>query len=301
MIGVMGERYWAKVALEMFQRANVEAEIVPIAGRAALPRWLLSGAHRRYSSIHHLNGPCDWRMSLTLGIAGLPVVWHWIGSDVVGYEQRGCKGPGRVFNRRMAASTRCRHLADSPKIMQELATLGIASQTCRLLPSRIEAAVEPLPDRFTVLSYWSDQRMHFYGGEIVFQLADAFPEVPFKIVGAAGKGVTAPANVEFLGKRSDMDRVYRESSLLIRMPEHDSLSAMVLEMLARGRYVIYNTRLDGCAFATTYEAAKQALEILMKHQVPNREGAEMVSRDFSIDREAAVLAEMHAVVGGTNA
>lgn len=60
------------------------------------------------------------------------------------------------------------------------------------------------------------------------------------------KGVEAallrdcPDNVHFLGWRDDMVEVYKNSTVVLRLAEHDALGCTVVEGLAMARHVIYN-------------------------------------------------------------
>ena len=162
----------------------------------------------------------------------------------------------------------------------------------RLLPERIEATVEPLPETFTVLSYWVENRKAFYGGDIVMQLAQDMPEVRFLILGAREDEYSTLPNVTLLGWQDKLESFYNQSSVLIRLPEHDSLSAMVLEMLARGRYAIYNQKMSGCHFARDYAEAKAALEQIQSLCTPNHEGARSIRENFSVGAEAGKAAAL---------
>lgn len=289
---IAGTRNWLPVAAELFRRAGIEHQIDQPPKRGALIRSLVNSPYTGFDAIHHVGGPWDKKIALKMGLARRPVVWHWIGSDWVNYrELQGtlnqwiCR---RAVHRRAAV-----HLADSPQLAQELRADRIEAQVVRLLPATIEAQPIPLPDRFAVLSYWSDARFEFYGGPIVMQLAEEFSDVAFHIVGATGQNVNAPDNVRFHGFVSDLSDIYRQSSVLIRLPEHDSLSAMVLEMLARGRYAIYNKPLEGCEPARSIEDVRAALERIRIQSTPNLTGARIVREQFSLDREAQTLRRIY--------
>lgn len=294
----MGEPRWLPVAANLLIRAGLEAEPVQANERLGLLRWALGGRSRQFDAVHHLTGPSNWKSPLLFRLRGLPVVWHWIGSDVLAYRESARRRLGGAINRRAALQWAGAHLADSPELAEELRTEGIASRVVRLLPEKIEAGVLPLPPACTVLSYWSDSRRTFYGGDTVLQLAREFPELSFHIVGATGKDVNAPPNVRFFGGVADMDPIYRDSTVLIRMPRHDSLSAMVLEVLARGRYVIYNRPLEACHLACDLDEARRALREIIGRREPNAVGAEMVRSRFSLDVEARSLAEVYSSLHG---
>lgn len=294
-VAVIGVAQWTGTAAELLRRAGLSVEVVRMTG---LVRWAWGTARREFDAIHHVGGLYSWRVSLALRMLGKPTVWHWLGSDVLGYRDTNRHGWRGWVNRWAGRSARMVHLADSPQLQAELTDLGILSHVVRLLPQQIEAQVLDLPARFAALSYWSDSRYRFYRGDWVMELARRFPEVPFRIVGAEGTEVDAPPNVRFLGFVQDIEPVYRESTVFLRLPEHDSLSAMVLEMLARGRYVIYNQPLEHCHLVSTCEEAAAAMAEIRRYAEPNRAGADMVRRRFSLDHEAAVLKSVYAELCG---
>ncbi len=290
-VGVVGSGYWLRVLGMLFRRAELAHDLVDLGPRSAKVAWVLRRGWRRFDVIHLIGG-LDWRLHTVLGMAGRRVVVHWIGSDVMSLRNASDRGwPGRL-QCRCAYGYTAAHIADSPDLTTELRHLGIEATVVRLLPERIEAEVQPLPRKFTVLSYWFDspERRDFYGGDVVLQLAGEFPQVEFRVLQATGVGEVPPPNLTFLGYQRDMERVYAESSALIRLPKHDSMSAMVLEMLARGRYVIYNKPMEGCHYATGLDTARTALRELMTRSEPNTAGAAMVSREYSVAREVESLA-----------
>ena len=184
-------------------------------------------------------------------------------------------------------------LADSEIIQEELRSVGIETNLLRLLPQAIAGEVTPLPKEQVVLSYWFDKRFDFYGGPIVFALARVFPHFKFLIVQASGKGLSdIPSNVQFLGPVGNMPEIYRKCTCLIRMPRHDGLSAMVLEAMAHGRYVIYNHRVPFTNFAGDFDSACKDLEEILSKQAPNSAGADYVKKNFSIDEQAVNLRKL---------
>lgn len=218
---------------------------------------------------------------------GKRTVAHWIGSDVMNLRshvtRQGALPP--FLSRQVDA-----HLADSPALQEELAALGLCSTVIRLLPKLIEAEVQPLPATPAVLSYWGDSRAAFYGSDVFMSLAKAFPDMSFYVVGATGKNMDdVPENVRFLGNVADMDSVYRKATALFRFVEHDSLSAMVLEALARGRHVLYSHPFPHTARISGLQDAGRALEQIRQAPSPNVEGANYVRRNFSRREEMRKL------------
>ncbi len=291
-IALMGTHNWLKVVAEVLRRAGVPHEVFDIRSGWLFLRWLIEGDWRRFDAVHHICG-LSWYARLAFALLRKPVLWHWIGTDVYTFQNHTGVDWRNAINRLVARHRAETNLAGSPELAQELKRVGIRAQIVRLLPVTVQADVEPLPEEFSVLNYWLEGRREFYGGDIVRQLAGEFSKIKFQVVGVSGVGESFPPNVTFLGFQKDMLPIYSNSSVLIRLPKHDSISAMVLEMLARGRYVIYNKRLKGCHYASTLDEARKALMQIRNIRRPNTEGADMVRKHFSPDKEAEVLAAIY--------
>ena len=292
-VNVMGSSYWVKVVCTLLKRAGMNPEVVDPHGRFAILKWAIRGQWRKFDVIHRVYGIWRWQEAIVFLLVPRPFIWHWIGTDICNFQEYSRKGWKGFLVRLAAHRWATSHLADSPELADELKAIGITADVVRLLPESIEAGIEPLPQCFSVLSYWTDGRKDFYGGNIVFQLAEEFPHIEFQVLAASGRGETAPANVKFLGYRQDMSEIYNRASVLIRIPQHDSLSAMVLEMLAKGRYVIYNKKLPGCHFAGDLQEARRALLEVQQYKQPNNLGAQTVKELFSLDREAKALRRVY--------
>ena len=285
-IAILGMAYWLETAAEMVRRVGMRHMIVKAHSYGELVKWALSGQWRQCDLIYHVWGDY-WPVGLIGKLVRRPVLWHWFGSDILTFKKR--KGWSGVLQEKSVKRWASGHVADSPELAQELKAMGIEAPVVRLLPKFIEADIEPLPATFTVLSYWRDDRRDFYGGNILLKLADEFPQFKFLVANASGKGEPPRPNVEFLGFQTDMPALYRRCSALFRLPEHDSLSAMVLEMMARGRYIIYNKPMTGCHFAIDLDQARAALVDIARSTGPNLAGSEFVRETFSIDKEKQVL------------
>jgi len=292
---VMGYPYWADVAAGMLRAAGLEAvrwkfgpEAVPAAIRWCRPLRLaayLADRRFREAEVIHYVGSVTSRLFLRVArLLGKRIVLHWVGTDVAGFSKavaRGNTALGRFYRRVPHA-----HFADSPELMDELAALGVGAELFRLLPEGVEARPMPMPEKPAVLAYWSHDRRAFYGGPIVDALAEEFRDVTFYVVGSDGAGEPQHPNMKYLGRLDGLEDVYRSVGVLVRMPEHDSLSAMVLEMLARGRWVIYSKPFPHTETATNLDEAREALRRCLDRQGPNLEGQEYVRQNFSPSHEA---------------
>ncbi len=282
--------YWNRVAAAILARGGFSCDILHQGQWLHFFTMLFSGRLRHYEYFYQVCCINNWPFALLLGVFGKPFILHWIGTDVVSFSGGKASRGWRKYITGLLAFRRAKiHLCDSDYLTDELMRLGIRASTITLLPETIEADPRPLPVQPAVLSYWPNHREDFFNGPMVFELARAFPHLPFYIVKAAGSKKPVPANVHFLGEQKDMEPIYDRCGILLRIPRHDSISAMVLEMLARGRYVIYNKKLPGCHFAETFEQAKEAIEQLQSKTGPNDEGSRFVRDTFSIAGQALKL------------
>ncbi|MCB9852242.1 MAG: glycosyltransferase [Phycisphaerales bacterium] len=221
----------------------------------------------------------------------IPVIAHWIGSDVVRLRDHIAKHghpPAHLFDHVTM------HLADSPALAAELEELGVSGDVVRLLPKSTSSDVCDLPQVPAVVTYLPDSAQDFYRIDIIRTLARTFPKVPFYIAANDGRSaVDCPANMRFLGEVEDMDAVYRKVSVLVRICEHDSLSAMVLEALARGRYVVYSETFPHTSHACDAQTAAACLADILRASSPNLDGARYVAREFSWRHELQRLKECY--------
>ncbi len=290
--------YWNNVAADLLHRAGIRCDVFNVTGwRKWLP-WVLAGKAGKYDYIYQVCGTGRWQLSLILAMTGKPFIIHWIGSDVVSFASgRGSKLWRGFVNRLIIYKRAVAHISDSEYLLDELKQLGIDASMVRLLPRLVEAEPIPLPQKLTVISYWDELTRDFYKADILFALAREFPEVEFKILKASDDKKDSAPNVKFLGFQSDMETVYKNASVLMRIPEHDSLSTMVLEMLVRGRYVIYNKKLTGCHYAHDFNSAKKALAEIIDLNTMNTEGAEFVKENYSPAKEAEKLEKILKTLG----
>ena len=129
-----------------------------------------------------------------------------------------------------------------------------------------------------------------YGGQIIDTLAQEFPEVTFYVAGSDGAGEPQHPNMHYLGWMRDLEQVYGRVSTLIRLPEHDSLSTMVLEMLTRGRWVIYSKDFPFTNRAGNADEARAALRRCLAQTEPNIDGRKYVLENFSPAAESRRIA-----------
>jgi hypothetical protein len=272
-------------------KAGIDADILPVFKRKEyFALWLLSRKSRPYRIVYNMGG-CAAIFFIIARLRGKRTINHWLGTDAMRYHGRltVLKRIGIWVHQHLVDL----ELADSETIQKELKDVGIKTNLLRLLPKAVDADVKALPRKPAVLSYWFDDRFDFYGGPVVFALARAMPDVEFLIAQAEGKGLAdVPGNVQFLGPVKNMSELYRRCTCLVRMPQHDGLSAMVLEAFANGRYVIYNQQYPFVHFADDFNSAFGALREILSKDGPNVSGADYIRKNFNIDAQAECLRQL---------
>lgn len=164
---------------------------------------------------------------------GIPIVIIWAGTDVIAAQ----RDPHLFEIIKRYGFT---HLSDGPWLVKELRELDIDATYVPVTAIEAPEHLAPFPKNFNVLTYLPEPRRTFYGEKLVYAIAREFPDVAFRVVGKGAPNSGAPANVEFLGYVDDMPARIDDSTVLLRLPEHDGKSMLVLEALAHGRHVIWN-------------------------------------------------------------
>lgn len=163
----------------------------------------------------------------------------WLGTDVSRTLEDA--EAGRLHRHALEEAAPDLHLTTAPWLIDELRTVGIEANLAGI-PTKWQAPSEepPLPPDFSVLTYTPDPRFGFYGGEIVLGAARNLPDVPFHFVGTEGRDARdAPPNAIWHGWTDDMTARYIESTVVVRVPEHDALGATVIEGLLCARHVVF--------------------------------------------------------------
>jgi len=164
---------------------------------------------------------------------------YWIGTDVLSLTRRA--HDSSLSDSDLSAIKRCRNLAGSQPLSAELAELGINSTTVPFPPPGIEVPsnAPPLPSTLRAMTYIPESRFDFYGGPQILEAARRVRHFEFVVMGSSGKGIeNVPENVRFLGRVDDVPALLRETTVVVRTTEHDSVGATIMEALLYGRHVI---------------------------------------------------------------
>lgn len=173
---------------------------------------------------------------------GKKIIVHWIGTDVL----------NAMNNTEEYSFYRCAsiiNLSGSSNLQKELLSIGIHASVIPIIPSgKLEYSLGQSTENHAVLVYMPEGREIFYGYEFVRELVLKHKKCEFHIVANSNTSLLPYKNVIFYGRISpvEMAELYNRISILLRLPEHDGLSLMLLEALGRGKQVIYTYEFPYC-------------------------------------------------------
>jgi len=230
-----------------------------------------------------MNGVSDSSGSLDLVIKKrIPMMMLWMGTDVSLALDRHHSG-----NINLTYIKYARHFTDSPLLKAELAILGINAEILHFKWINAFSSQNHPFNSLSAYTYFAQGKELYYGWNQVRELAEAFPEIPFKVVGSNGIGVLDfPINVEFLGwlNNEEMTRLRNETPIFLRLPMHDGFSMSVLEAMGAGCEVIWNQELRGCHLYNTSTPIEQFSSILtalkQRNLARNTQNIEYIASNF---------------------
>lgn len=213
----------------------------------------------------------------------IPLIMNWVGTDVTKAVE--------AFNRgefRKDYIERAIHFCEVNWIREELLTIGIHAEVVNFAVFEKQPSVRAgTNERLKVLSYIPEERSEFYGMSAFLNLAKNNPDVDFVIAGSLAKQYAPlPENLTALGWVDNMDRLFAESDVCLRFPEHDGLSNFILEALANGKQVIYKYNYNHCIQAINESELQRVLDHLKSEHkkgkdLTNFEGVEFMKATFN--------------------
>ncbi len=222
---------------------------------------------------------------------------YWIGTDVLRITERVRNGVATEASLR--ALQRCRNLCGSQPLCDELAELGVDAVVVPFPPPQIDIppTTPPLPQTVRAMTYIPEARFTFYGGPQILEAARHLPSVEFLIMGSSGRALDeVPDNVRFLGRVDDVPRLLRDTTVVIRTTEHDSIGATIMEALLFGRHVITTNVVPHTAhvpFADTLALVDALKRIETRYGAgdlaPNSAGRDYALVEFDTDERFANL------------
>ncbi|MBI2767796.1 MAG: hypothetical protein HYX53_18015 [Chloroflexi bacterium] len=212
-----------------------------------------------------------------------PIVVHWVGTDVLIATEEHARA-----NASAALSRRATHWCDAPWLAGELAAIGIAAEHVALPVEGLAAVAPPLPAHFRVLLYLPVDAFdrEVFDMATLLELPRRFPDIAFTLIPSPAATLPAPLppNLEAHGWVDDMDALYRDVTVVVRLTTHDGTSFMALEALSRGRYVIWTYPLPGAVQASGLEPVAAAIESL---------AARYAAGSLSLNDEGIAFAREH--------
>jgi|SRR5579872_344170 len=212
----------------------------------------------------------------------VPIFVIWAGSDV----SKAIQSPLAMSHMQRDPFV---HIAIAPWLVSELSTVGISADFIRVIGVKPQEGATITRQVKRVITYLPAPRRDFYGRKHVYEVARSLPHWEFVCLGPGGKDIDAPPNIVFTGWVSNVNSFLDKSTVLLRVPEHDGMSLIVLEALSRGRYVCWNHPLPGVRLVNKPDETTQFLlsleDKIDANQLDiNRPGLEFISRDYEANK-----------------
>ena len=200
---------------------------------------------------------------LAIRLLGKPIVFYWIGTDVVLSDKKILKIVSPLIKK---------HISIAPWLVAELKEKGINADFYPNPITQDFKAPPPLPEEFTVLFYIGEVgREEFYNKPMLEKLTQTL-SYRFIILG-----------FNYL-KYDEMPKIYARTTVLVRITKHDGFSNMVQEALNYGRHVIWSQKYPYCQYATDYDSVVSCLEEIRKNPTLNIDGMNYYRQDFNIEK-----------------
>ena len=265
-----------KYVVDMLGKAGAKTELL-IASRVGIaPKRIkeITQIIKKFDIVHLISGCQRIKFLIWLRLLGKKTINHWIGTDVL----RVSRDTTSRLLARITDKLIDIQFAQLPNLVEELKIAGIKADYLPIVPPVNNQLA--ITHKQGILMYVPWDRVDFHRGSELLELAKMFPDINFHIVDNEGKGLPSLPNIHYRGWVSDMDEVWENVSILVRFPKHDGLSSMVLEALARGKWVIWNQHLSCCSYIQKIEDIPQELKKLLDKKMPNIEGRKFVLSEF---------------------
>jgi hypothetical protein len=291
---ILGLPHFGKMLAPQLSGQGWHAEYLAHPGRNPL-RWLaLLPSLARADVLYLISSRVDGRspQAMLLRVRKRPTVIQWVGTDALIATEEHARG-----NVARSVVRKPTHWVDAPWLADELAPLGIHAEYVPL-PIPVPNVDPPLlPAEFRVLLYLPEDTFdrEVFDTETLLRLPHEFPEVAFTLRPASAATLPPlPANVATPGWSTDVDALYADITVVVRLTNHDGVSFMAVEALARGRYVVWTFPMPGAIQAAGFEPVAAAIRDLhARHRAGslalNEPGMAYVRANFD---EPALLAAL---------
>ena len=277
-IAITGDEFFGRRIADALKQNNVKADFVP------LPKNLykMKSTFNSYSIIHFVGSPTiskNLPKLFFLKLYGKKILVNWIGFDVRRIKYSKLRRIMGVIGNYFTDI----NIATAENLVDDLVKNGIQAQF-QPIPVYSIYSTEELPLEKRVAVYLPDKYpsfSDFYQETIIKNLVKGFPEIEFLILNNSGKTFFEP-NVKCFEWCEDMEKIYKQVQVVIRLPLSDGTSGTIIETLSMGRYMIAsNTLLPYCEVVHNYEEAKNALIRTIEKTIINQKGSKYVRENFS--------------------
>jgi hypothetical protein len=278
MIAITGNEFFAKRIANELKQNQIKANFV------SLPKNInnLKSTFNSYSIIHFVGSPTvsrDLAKLFFLKLYGKKILVNWIGYDVRRIKNSRLRKIMVLIGNHFTDI----NIANAENLVDDLKKNGIQAQF-QLIPVHSIYPIQDLPKEKRVAVYLPDNYPHFaefYQESIIKKLVNDFPEIEFLILKNSGKTFSEP-NVKCFAWCEDMEKIYKQVKVVIRLPIEDGTSGIIIETLSMGRYMIAsNTFLPYCEVIHNYEEAKNALKRTIEKTTVNEKGSTHIKKNFS--------------------
>jgi len=227
---------------------------------------------------------------------GCPIIRKWSGSDIY-YTINDfdlCKSV-KQFNKIISLNLTSEHEG----IIEELSSINIQGtltpQVINKIKIKNEIKVNSPALKKSVLAYLPDGRYEFYGFSYIESLIKSYPNINFIIVADKKHSLAKYKNVQSLGWIENMEPIWKDIGLLIRMTTHDGFPRSIVEALAYKKYVVHNREYKGCWFASSLEELEKCLDKFTALEIENTVGAHVVKNLISGDSDKQLYNKIQQV------
>lgn len=298
-IGVLidgGAPFFSVRLAKMLRDAGIEVQLNPtLRKHPDALIWLFKTLVSKQPIVHSIHGQCSPWFYLPSKVVAKKVVVHWTGSDVI--RAMACnRSATRRLLRKLTFRMIDMHLAVSEPLAQELRSMAVEAAVVPLVPflPPSEQANAEWPSGQMVYVYLPEDRPQLYCAAEVFSLARELQQIKFLITGHSGRNAPQLPNIQYLGWIDDMDAVWRQVRVYLRLVQHDGMPQCVLEALARGKYVVWTYAFPHCFRAGSHEETRDALLETSDQTQPNSEAAAWVRLEYDPARLVRTLKQAYS-------
>ena len=231
------------------------------------------------------------------------IILHWIGTDVLRHISK-IKSKNlksliyyRLWNyliKRKVEKGDMINLCCAPWLIEELNNVGLNPKYVPITTINTSMHYDiSIKRKFDFMSYIPQHSFDFYGGNLIFKLAEELKEFSFQILIpdiASFEEFSAyypiPKNVTLLSRIEplNMHKYYKKSKCFLRFTKHDGLSLSVIEALFNQLQVLWKYKLPTVTQIElkNIAALKEVMISTIRNWQPNFEGQKFVRDELNL-------------------